>query len=149
MWAICPIKSEAFAFLLNDVFAMRFVNDNMLLENKYYKIINRAGKDLAASFDLLILPDCEVYQGHFPSNPICPGACNIETIRECASLLAGKELHISYIKQCRFTSLATPCGTPCLQLEVLLVPVGADYNVTAKMLDERTIYVEFKGVFCP
>ena len=62
----------------------------MLLENSYYKIIGRSGEGLDAVFRVALLPDCEVYKGHFPGNPVSPGVCNIETIKECAMLLTGR-----------------------------------------------------------
>ena len=73
----------------------------MLLENKYYKVLRaRVEGEGKAVYHVAILPECNVYEGHFPGNPVCPGVCNIQTIKECASLLTGKELRISSIKQC-------------------------------------------------
>ena len=85
----------------------------MLLENKFYKVL-RAHKEneQKAVYHVAILPDCNVYQGHFPGNPVCPGVCNIQTIKECASLLVGKELRImSIVKKTRDTPRARQSET--------------------------------------
>ena len=52
----------------------------MLLENKYYKVLRaRKEGEGKAVYHVAILPDCNVYEGHFPGNPVCPGVCNIQT----------------------------------------------------------------------
>lgn len=117
----------------------------MLLENSYYKIIGRSGEGLDAVFRVALLPDCEVYKGHFPGNPVSPGVCNIETIKECAMLLTGKRLVIDTIRQCRLTAVASP--SVCSEVEVTLScsPVGKGFAVTAKIADNERTYMEYKG----
>ena len=91
----------------------------MLLENKFYRVLSKEREsELSARFHLAILPECDVYDGHFPNEPVCPGVCNIETIKECCMLLCGESLRYSAIKQCRLTALATPPATATLFLPV-------------------------------
>lgn len=118
----------------------------MLLENKYYKVLRAreegAGK---AVYHIALLPDCNVYQGHFPGQPVCPGVCNIQTIKECASLLTGKELRISSIKQCLLTAVATPKVCPEVDVTVQVSEADGKYSIVATISDERRQYMAFKG----
>lgn len=117
----------------------------MLLENKYYKIVDMKANGLSAVFHIAILPDCDVYRGHFPRNPVCPGVCNMETIKECAMLLTGKKLYISTIKQCRLTAIATPAICPEVDVTINVLPTEKGFTVTAKITDAERMYVEYKG----
>ncbi len=117
----------------------------MLLENKYFSVAESRRDDTSAVARLLLLPDCDVDRGHFPGNPVCPGACNIETIRECASLFTGKELRISSIKQCRLIALATPAGCQEMVLTMAVTPTDKGYMVKAQMADADKTYVEYAG----
>lgn len=117
----------------------------MLLENSYYKIIGRSGEGLDAVFRVALLPDCEVYKGHFPGNPVSPGVCNIETIKECAMLLTGKRLLIDTIRQCRLTAVASPSVCPEVEVTLSYSPVGKGFAVTAKIADNERTYMEYKG----
>ena len=117
----------------------------MLLENSYYKIIGRSGEGLDAVFRVALLPDCEVYKGHFPGNPVSPGVCNIETIKECAMLLTGKRLVIDTIRQCRLTAVASPSVSPEVEVTLSCSPVGKGFAVTAKIADNERTYMEYKG----
>ncbi|MDO4160876.1 MAG: beta-hydroxyacyl-ACP dehydratase [Prevotellaceae bacterium] len=120
----------------------------MLLENKFYRImgIDKDDERRNAVFHLAILPDCEVYEGHFPGNPICPGVCNIETIRECASLFIGHDMRIRMIKQCRLVAIASPAICP--EVDVTINISSLDDNtfiVAARIEDKEKTYIDFKG----
>ena len=96
---------------------------------------------------LSLLPQADVYRGHFPHKPVCPGVCNIETIRECAEMLTGQDLAIQSIKQCRLTAVATPQVCPLVDVTVTVARIeGTDtYNVIGRIADAETSYMELKG----
>ena len=80
---------------------------------------------------------------------MCPGVCNIETIRECAEMLTGKKLFMKTIKQCRLTAVATPQVCPLLDVDVMLTPNqdSSAYIIQARIADAETTYMELKGEF--
>jgi 3-hydroxyacyl-[acyl-carrier-protein] dehydratase len=118
----------------------------MLLENKYYKVLRaRENGEGKAVYHLAILPDCIVYEGHFPGKPVCPGVCNIQTIKECASMLAGRELRISSIKQCLLTAIASPTICPEVDVYVEVKETDGKYSIVATISDEKRQYMAFKG----
>ncbi len=119
----------------------------MLLENKFYSVLSEArhAEGLGATYRVAILPECNVYEGHFPGDPVCPGVCNIETIKECAMLLTGETLRYAGIKQCRLTALATPTACPEVNVDVKLTPGDDGYIVQATIADESQTYMILKG----
>lgn len=118
----------------------------MLLENKFYRVLSEErGEGLNARFHLAILPECNVYDGHFPGDPVCPGVCNIETIKECAMILTRETLRYSTIKQCRLTALATPIVSPEVDVQIALTESANGYTVQATILDEKQTYMILKG----
>lgn len=124
----------------------------MILADKYYRVLSvkaeepdAEGGRLNAVVRIALLPDCEVYRGHFPGKPVCPGVCNIETIKECLMLLTHETLYISAIKQCRLTAVATPATCPELDVTIAASPDGQAWTVTADISDEKKTYVAFKG----
>lgn len=117
----------------------------MLLRDNYYKIAGRNTTGRETTFRIVLLPDCDVYRGHFPGNPVCPGVCNVQVIKECAALLAGKPLSIGAIRQCRFTAVATPGQCPWLDVTLDIEPSAGGYAVNARIADGRATYLDFKG----
>ena len=84
--------------------------------------------------DITMNPNHEIYQGHFPNMPICPGVCNIQTIRECAEMEIGKKLTINSISQCRFSALIVPTENEKLRLTMNLSnEKDNEWNVICKI----------------
>lgn len=79
--------------------------------HNYYHIISQQVEEQRATFVVALDPSCPVYEGHFPGNPIAPGACNIEMVRQCACRAMGREIRITAIRQCKFLMLIRP-GVP-------------------------------------
>ena len=48
-------------------------------------------------------------------------------------------------RQCRFTAVATPERCPWLDVSLHTEPVEGGYTVTARMADDTTTYLGFKG----
>ena len=117
----------------------------MKLENSYYEQISMHSDGMSGVFYVVLRPDCEVYRGHFPGNPVCPGVCNIQMIKECAERLTGRRLHIGSIRRCRLTAVATPAVCPELAVKVNLQPTESGYAVTAIVSDAERMYMDYKG----
>ena len=118
----------------------------MLLRNNYYKVYSAHYGADDALFHVALLPGCDVYRGHFPGRPVCPGACTIEMMKECVEEAVGKCVSIVFIKQCRFTSLASPDVCPELDLRLHFQVLGEGrFLLTATLSDAGITYMEFKG----
>ncbi|MDR1524790.1 MAG: beta-hydroxyacyl-ACP dehydratase [Tannerella sp.] len=119
------------------------------LLNDYFRIDSRTVENDETVFHVTLLPGYSVYAGHFPGNPVSPGVCNIQMIKECAGLLTGKQLFLGYISRCRLSAVITPQTTPQLQVRMQLTETDRRYEVRAKVCDGTTTYIEFKGEFTP
>ena len=95
----------------------------MLIEN-YYKINNIIAGTEKTLFIISLKPDCNVYKGHFPENPISPGVCNIQMIKECAESIAGKHLFMNNLQHCRLTTLITPLVYPQVEVTIIMEKKG-------------------------
>ena len=133
------------------------------LVNDYFKIDSCVDKGDEALFSITLLPDYCAYEGHFPDNPVSPGVCNIQMIKECAEQLAGKHLFLGYISQCRLSAVMTPQTTPQILLRMQLSESEGLFKVKAVITneschlqhgstntevvvdDEVVTFIEFKG----
>ncbi len=118
----------------------------MHIENEFFRIVDiQKTDDNNAVFKIGLIPECKVYEGHFPGNPICPGVFNIETIKECTEILSGRTLRIKDVKQCRFTSLLTPANRDIISVKISTSESENGLVVQATISDSSNSYVEFKG----
>jgi 3-hydroxyacyl-[acyl-carrier-protein] dehydratase len=93
----------------------------MLLKD-FYKIISlektAESKYLAM---ILINEEHEVFQGHFPGNPIMPGVCMMQIIKELTEQITKSSLFMQSLSNVKFMALINPFNTPELRLELDVV----------------------------
>lgn len=117
----------------------------MLLEDKFYHLDSWHAEEGQAEFGISLLDDCDVYRGHFPGHPVCPGVCEMQLLKELVAHAVGSELTISHIKRCRLTAVATPAVCPKLRVEAQISKNGPVVAVVATIADAEKQYMEFKG----
>lgn len=121
-----------------------------MLKGDFFTIERIVEKESATQYFTHLNASHEIYNGHFPGDPICPGVCNVQTIRECAEMKTGKKLRIDSISICRFSALITPTGSPDLLISLELTQnEDKTYAAIAKITspDEQTLYLEYKGTY--
>jgi len=90
----------------------------MLLKD-FYKVIsleNTAENNYLAM--ILINENHEVFKGHFPGNPIMPGVCMTQIIKELTEQITESSLFMQSLSNVKFMALINPFNTPELRLEL-------------------------------
>lgn len=117
-----------------------------MLIKDYYTIENvTKQEDGTTRFQISLRADSIVYEGHFPGEPVSPGVCNIQMIKECAEQVAGKALLLSHLQQCRLTTLMTPLAHPQVDVTIGLEEKGDIYKLKATIGKGETIYLDLKA----
>lgn len=65
--------------------------------------------------------DHEIYQAHFPGNPITPGACMLQIIREVTSKVMDKPLSFTSASNIKFKKLIDPNKTNKIRLHLSII----------------------------
>ncbi|PBJ12654.1 3-hydroxyacyl-ACP dehydratase [Flavobacterium sp. ACN6] len=90
----------------------------MILKD-FYKIQSEEKiSDSKYSITILINEKHEVFKGHFPGNPIMPGVCMIQIIKELTESITKSSLMIQSLANVKFMALINPEVTPELRLEL-------------------------------
>lgn len=111
----------------------------MRLENNFYTINNIEQKsDDAFAVEVTILPKHQIYEGHFPQQPVVPGVCTLTIIRECIGNILSKEVSFSSIKECKYVSALIPQE----DLRIMINLTISESKVTAlveRVDDQQTV----------
>ena len=67
---------------------------------------------------VLINENHEVFKGHFPGNPIMPGVCMMQIIKELSEQITESSLIMQSLSNVKFMALINPFITPELRLEI-------------------------------
>lgn len=90
----------------------------MLLKD-FYKVIsleNTADQKYLAVIS--INENHDVFKGHFPGNPIMPGVCMMQIIKELSEGITNSTLMMQSLSNVKFMALINPFITPELRLEL-------------------------------
>lgn len=60
----------------------------------------------------------EIFRAHFPGNPIVPGVCIIQIVKELAEDVCGRKLAIRTVKNLKFLQILSPIEHPEVSFEV-------------------------------
>ena len=92
----------------------------MLLEN-FYKIIHRKEReDGKREIEIELNHGHALYQGHIPGQPVVPGVCPLQIIKESAEQLANQPKQYVQNASSKILSAINPLETPLLQLFIRL-----------------------------
>ena len=111
----------------------------------YYSILSESTEGLSGIFAIRLNPDCKVYEGHFPGEPVSPGVCNIEMLLECAERVTGFPLRMAKLNRCRLTTLITPLTHAELELKIALTPKEERWVLNAEIGKGEENYMTLKA----
>ncbi|RZK66799.1 MAG: 3-hydroxyacyl-ACP dehydratase [Pedobacter sp.] len=73
----------------------------------------------------------EVFKGHFPGNPVTPGVCMMQIIKELTQQVVNSSLTMKNASNVKFMALINPEATPNLKLD-LEISESEDGNIKVK-----------------
>lgn len=120
-----------------------------MLLNNFYHIVT---KDLApASARAVITLDAghRIFAGHFPGQPVVPGVCMMQIVRELAEQGVGKALQIRTADNMKFLSILNPTEHREVVVTVSYTPNGDHYTVDGSLSAEAVTFFKFKGTLSP
>lgn len=92
--------------LLQDFYTIKSIDKN---DDQNYVVV------------LFINENHEVFKGHFPGNPIMPGVCMMQIIKELTEQITNTTLVMQSLSNVKFMALINPFVTPELRLELNII----------------------------
>ena len=93
-------------------------NKKMVLKDFYTILSEEKTGDTKYTITILVNEKHEVFKGHFPGNPIMPGVCMIQIIKELTEKITQETLMIQTLANVKFMALINPEVNPELRLEL-------------------------------
>ena len=80
----------------------------MKLKDNFLKIKNANQTETGFDFQVELNPEHPVYKVHFPGNPITPGVCIIQIIKELSEEILQRKLFLKQIHNVKFLNVINP-----------------------------------------
>ncbi|MGC4034532.1 MAG: 3-hydroxyacyl-ACP dehydratase [Chitinophagaceae bacterium] len=119
-----------------------------MLKNDFFYIQSVNDESGVISAMLEINPSHKIFQGHFPGQPVVPGVCMMEMVKEVAETVTGKEMFLQKADNIKFLSVIDP--TANRQVQASIKYSGNDSGLIvfeATLYKEDITYLKFKGEF--
>jgi 3-hydroxyacyl-[acyl-carrier-protein] dehydratase len=120
----------------------------MLLKDFYTIISLENTADSKYRALILINEKHEVFKGHFPGNPIMPGVCMMQIIKELTEQITESSLFLQSLSNVKFMALINPFQTPELRLE-LEISTTQDNLIKVKNVSyfDETVALKLSSVY--
>ena len=109
-----------------------------MLMNDFYSISDLVAGENNVTCTANFNPEHQIFNGHFPGQPVVPGVCMMQMVKELLQQQLGKELLLRSTGQVKFLQLITPEVAP--QIAITWSAQNEGYQVTALFKGERDLF---------
>jgi 3-hydroxyacyl-[acyl-carrier-protein] dehydratase len=92
-------------------------------------------------------PAHDIFKGHFPGQPVVPGVCMMQMVKEVLENKLSKKLLLVKADNIKFLSFMDPNQHRQIELEIKMNVTDDQIKADAQLLNEETVFLKFKGVF--
>jgi 3-hydroxyacyl-[acyl-carrier-protein] dehydratase len=73
--------------------------------------------------------DHDIFKGHFPGNPVTPGVCMMQIVKELTEEFTGTSLFLKTASNVKFMAIINPFETPDLKIQLDITENEEDVKV--------------------
>lgn len=97
-----------------------------MLNNSFYQVINKQETDGRITLTVEFNAAHKIFEGHFPGQPVVPGVCMLQMIKEQLAGHIQKQIILREAAQVKYLNMITPATVPV-----------ADIVITFQLTDEQ------------
>ncbi|ASU34591.1 hypothetical protein [Mucilaginibacter xinganensis] len=113
---------------------METVNDEI------FRIDKLDYSDALIKASLFINATSSIFKGHFPGQPVVPGACMLQIVKEVLESAFGQSLQIKKAANLKFIAMIDPLKTTSVQLEISYKSIEDGISFTGKISNVDIVY---------
>ncbi len=118
-----------------------------MLQNDFFYIREMKTEGDTLNVQLELNPGHRVFEGHFPGQPVVPGVCMVQMIKEILEQALEKPLHLRQADHIKFLSVIDPRINASLQTDISLKHTDTGVDVNATLRKEAVVSLKLKGNF--
>ncbi len=118
----------------------------MLIEG-LYKITATENTIEGISAMVHLNKDHAIFKGHFPGNPVMPGVCMIQIIKELTEEATGKNLFLTVSSNIKFMAIINPEKNPDLQIANDITEENGEVKVKNTTSFGETVALKLNATF--
>jgi 3-hydroxyacyl-[acyl-carrier-protein] dehydratase len=117
-------------------------------QNNIFSIKNIAHENGIILAVLYVDQNSAILQGHFPGQPVIPGACMLQALKDVIETCLNAPIVLQKAASLKFMRMIDPLNTETVLLDILYNFTGDEtIEVNAKLSMEEMICFKFQGRF--
>jgi 3-hydroxyacyl-[acyl-carrier-protein] dehydratase len=124
------------------------MKDKPMLLNELFSIKDVREDTAGTSVTMLIEldPGHAIFEGHFPGNPVLPGACTVQIIKELLDHHLSRNLVLKKAGMIKYLAFINPEKNNMIYIDLLLKDAGKGIWIcNATVYFEATVFCSLKG----
>jgi 3-hydroxyacyl-[acyl-carrier-protein] dehydratase len=117
-----------------------------MLKEPLFKIVSLAHKENSVNAVLEIDQLNEIFNGHFPDQPVVPGACMLQIVKEVIATAINTSVRLVKADNIKFLSLVQPAAVS-LQLVITYNLTETELKVNANLSSGDLICMKLQATF--
>ncbi|GHC42364.1 3-hydroxyacyl-ACP dehydratase [Ulvibacter litoralis] len=118
----------------------------MLLEGLYI-ITSFEQQDAEVTAMIELHKEHDIFKGHFPGNPVMPGVCMLQMIKELTEKATGKNLFLSVSSNIKFMAIINPEVNPVLKVAITISEEDGVVKIKNTSSFEDTVALKLSATF--
>lgn len=119
-----------------------------MLKGSLYKVVSLSHLDGTIHASLQINPRHEIFEGHFPGQPVLPGACMLQILKEVLEDTLSRKLQLQKADQLKFIQLIDPHVDNIVELNLShKITTSNNLYVTGNLTSAGATCFKFQGTF--
>jgi 3-hydroxyacyl-[acyl-carrier-protein] dehydratase len=112
-----------------------------------YTIIESEISESVIKAVITINPQNQIFEGHFPNNPVLPGIVQLQIIKEIIEKNIKTQLILEKATNIKYISVIVPKANEMLIVEINYNNIENKIKIDSVIKSDNTIFLKFKGFY--
>ena len=118
-----------------------------MLLNDFFHIDQIQKGSFQVKASLVINKGHKIFEGHFPGQPVVPGVCMMQMIKEIIEEVTEKKTNCTKVAEMKFLAVIDPVKNNLVEAELKYSLVENMISVSASITKDELVHFKFKGQF--
>ena len=117
-----------------------------MLLNDFFTINDKVSSETEIWAELFINADHKIFEGHFPNQPVVPGVCMMQMIKEITEEVIGKETNLVQAADMKFLAVINPLENNLVHASIkYATEESGAINIMASLFKDELVHFKCKA----
>ncbi len=118
-----------------------------MLINDFFSIENKTQVEENVVFAIKMHKNHKVYDGHFPSQPVAPGVCLAQMVKEICETEVGNELKMLEARNMKFMAVLNPFENEIVSVDLKIKEENDVFRIKAHCKNEEKSFFKIDAKY--